>query len=198
MSENYINYRDPLAVYIENKSKIETDLMNCTNSFGENVIIGSYVTLWGGKRENARGIILGNNVRIYEHCSLVVDGVSNDSGIVIGDGSAMNFGVYIDGSGGVIIGKSVIFGPNVVVVSSQHTLLQGSTFSASPKKFAEVRIDDNVWIGGNATIMAGVTIGQGALIAAGSVVNRDVPAFSMVAGVPARVIKSTSDAEPQT
>jgi acetyltransferase-like isoleucine patch superfamily enzyme len=51
-------------------------------------------------------------------------------------------------------------------------------------------IEDDCWIAANVVILAGVTIGKGSVVAAGSVVNEDVPAFSVVAGVPARVIKS--------
>ena len=189
----YINFRDPLAVYLDNKDQIESDLAQCTNGHGSDVIVGQSVTIWGGKSDKCRGIVLGNRVRLYEQCRLVVDHVSQSSGIVVGDGSAMNFGVYIDGSGGVVIGKSVIFGPNAMVVSSQHTLEPGKTYSQSGKKFAEVTIGDNVWIGGNVCIMAGISIGEGAMVAAGSVVTRDVPAFTLVAGVPAKPIKTTGD-----
>jgi acetyltransferase-like isoleucine patch superfamily enzyme len=54
----------------------------------------------------------------------------------------------------------------------------------------EVVIEDDCWIAANAVILAGVRIGKGAVVAAGSVVNEDVPAYAVVAGVPARVIKS--------
>jgi maltose O-acetyltransferase len=56
-----------------------------------------------------------------------------------------------------------------------------------------VRIGDDVWIGGHATILPGVTIGDGAVVAAGAVVTKDVPPYTVVAGVPARVVKKIED-----
>lgn len=189
VTESYINFRDPLALYLENRDRIELELAQATNKHGEAVVIGTHVTLWGGKNPNCRGITLADRVRIYDFCRLVLDPLKPESGIALGEGSALNFGVYIDGTGGVEIGKSVIIGPNAMIVSSQHTLEPGKTFSAAGKKFAPVSIADNVWIGGHVCVMAGVSIGAGAIIAAGSVVTTDIPPACLAAGAPARPVK---------
>lgn len=106
-------------------------------------------------------------------------------------GSNCNFaqGVFITGGGGVTIGDWVGLGPDVKVWSVNHRfddpdqpwLLQGSN-----KK--EVVIGDDVWLAANVFVMPGVTIGKGAIVAAGSVVNKSIPPFALVAGNPARVI----------
>jgi maltose O-acetyltransferase len=93
------------------------------------------------------------------------------------------------------IGRDVMMGPDVLIVGKNHEFsnvhlpmrLQG-TRDASP-----VVIGDDVWIGARAIILPGITIHKGAIIGAGSVVTRDVPAFSICAGNPARIIKVRSE-----
>lgn len=104
-----------------------------------------------------------------------------------------NSGVGIDCElyGPIKIGDNVMMGPEVVIYTSGHSFdrtdipmrEQGST---APE---EVRIGNDVWIGRRVMIMPGVTVSDGAIIAAGAVVTKDVPPYSMVGGVPARVIK---------
>lgn len=106
-------------------------------------------------------------------------------------GSHCNIGcdAFITGGGGVRIGDWVGFGPDVKVWSVNHCfddpdtpwLLQGS-------QYKEVVIEDDVWLGANVFVMPGVTIRKGAIVSAGSVVNKSVPPFALVAGNPARVV----------
>ena len=106
-------------------------------------------------------------------------------------GSHCNFGqgVFITGGGGVTIGDWVGLGPDVKIWSVNHRyedytrpwLLQGS--SKQP-----VVIEDDVWLAANVFVMPGVTIGRGAIVAAGSVVNKSVPSFAIFAGNPGRVV----------
>lgn len=90
------------------------------------------------------------------------------------------------------IGKYVMMGEDCTIITRNHNF--GRTdIPMMDQGFSEecpVEIGDDVWIGDKVTIMPGVHIGQGSIIAAGSVVTHDVPAFSVVAGVPAKVIKS--------
>lgn len=85
----------------------------------------------------------------------------------------------------VEIGDNVCISENVSIRDSDNHYIGESTKCSAP-----VKIGNNVWIGMNAVILKGVTVGDGAVIAAGAVVTRDVPPKSLVAGVPARVIKS--------
>ena len=85
-----------------------------------------------------------------------------------------------------MIGNQCMFANNFVVVDHDHDRKDGKILKELVS--APVKIGNNVWCGANVTVLKGVTIGDGAVIAAGSVVNRDVAAYSVVAGVPARKI----------
>jgi acetyltransferase-like isoleucine patch superfamily enzyme len=89
--------------------------------------------------------------------------------------------------GGVDIGDEVMIGPNVQIITSGHPLdpeTRRSTIVADP-----IRIEQGAWIAAGATIIGGVTVGRDAVVAAGAVVTKDVPPRTMVAGVPAVVIR---------
>ncbi|AER56167.1 putative acetyltransferase [Pseudoxanthomonas spadix BD-a59] len=100
---------------------------------------------------------------------------------------------------GVEIGTYTMLGPGVKIVGNDHVFdVAGRAiiFSGRPP-FKATRIGSDAWIGANAVVMAGTRIGDGAIIAAGSVVTRDVPAFSVVGGVPARFIRKRFADEEQ-
>ena len=92
------------------------------------------------------------------------------------------------------IGNKVMFGSNVTIIGGDHnTSVMGAymadTKTKRPEDDQAVIIEDDVWVGARATILKGVTIGRGAIVAAGAVVVRDVPPYTLVGGVPARVLK---------
>jgi acetyltransferase-like isoleucine patch superfamily enzyme len=96
------------------------------------------------------------------------------------------------------IGSYVMFGPNVTILTGDHEIERVGipmcfVKDKSLSRSAGVHICDDVWIGANSTILKGVHIGEGAVVAAGSLVNKDVPRYSIVAGVPAKVIKYRFD-----
>lgn len=104
----------------------------------------------------------------------------------IGDNVTFNAGVCIQDQGGVWIGEGSLIGHNVVLATLNHDLDPEKRATVHP---APIVIGKNVWIGSNATVLQGVTIGDGAVIAAGAVVTRDVPANTVVGGVPAKVLR---------
>ena len=109
--------------------------------------------------------------------------------IHLGDKFYANTNCVILDCNRVDIGDRVLFGPGVHVYCAEHPLdhkIRGEGLESS----RPVKIGDDVWIGGHASILPGVTIGSRSVVAAGAVVNRDVPEDTLVAGVPARVIKS--------
>jgi carbonic anhydrase/acetyltransferase-like protein (isoleucine patch superfamily) len=139
------------------------------------------------------GIALGHAVTIARGATLTCTGVlaAPGVGIRIGNRSAVGAGSMLSGQGGIRIGDDVILGPGVRIFSENHDFdALDRPIRAQGQTRAAVTIEDDCWVGAGATILAGVTIGTGSVIAAGAVVTRDVPALSVVAGVPARVIRS--------
>lgn len=110
--------------------------------------------------------------------------------LVVGDDVDFALDVLVTTDGGVRIGSRTLIGYRTQILSSNHRIPsgRGRIFGAGHERMAVV-IGADVWIGANCIVLPGVTIGEGAVVAAGSVVTRDVPAFTMVGGVPARTIK---------
>lgn len=110
---------------------------------------------------------------------------------VVGDDVDFALGVQVSTEGGVTIGDRVLIGYGTKIFSSNHVVppMTERIFN-SGAKYDPVRIANDVWIGSNCIILPGVTIGEGAVIAAGSVVTRSVGRGEMVAGVPARLIRN--------
>ncbi|HMA36752.1 MAG TPA: acyltransferase [Chloroflexia bacterium] len=105
-------------------------------------------------------------------------------GFVIGRDSLINRGCVLDARGPVHIGAHVSISANVVILTTQHQV-NHPRFSTETRP---VVVEDYAWIGMRAMIMPGVTIGEGAVVAAGAVVTRDVPPYTVVGGSPARPI----------
>lgn len=93
--------------------------------------------------------------------------------------------------GGLDIADDVMIGPNVSIITSGHPLAPSQRRSAVVAK--PIVIERNVWIGAGATIVGGVTVGENSVVAAGSVVTKDVPPNSLVGGNPARAIRSLAE-----
>lgn len=114
-------------------------------------------------------------------------GIGNQ--IRIGDNSGIGIDCKLRGP--VTIGNDVLMGPEVIIFTNGHNheytdipiRLQGTTESK------EVRIGNDVWIGQRVIIMPGVTIGDGCIIGAGAIVTRNIPAYTVAAGIPAKVVK---------
>lgn len=114
--------------------------------------------------------------------------------LVIGAKVDLAKDVLITTSGGVEIGDRTLIGYRTQILSSDHTIPPvGQPFPISGDRHKKISIGEDVWVGANCLITAGVNIGKGAVIAGGSVVTKDVPENSIVAGVPARVIKNRTE-----
>lgn len=106
----------------------------------------------------------------------------------VGKNVFMNYNAVLVDDGDIFIGDDVMFGPNVTIVTAEHPLspeLRRKGYQYNKP----VHIGNNVWIGADATVLAGVTIGDNSVIGAGAVVTRDVEPNSVAVGVPARVVK---------
>ena len=114
--------------------------------------------------------------------------------IQIGNNCSIGQQSHITAINRIVIGNNVLTGPKVLITDNAHGEFKAEQLDIAPLQrplFSKgsVIIDDNVWIGEKASIMPGVHIGKGAIIAANSVVTHDVPAYSLAAGVPAKIIK---------
>ena len=99
----------------------------------------------------------------------------------------INSGCHFQDQGGIIIGDGSFIGHNVVLATINHDLDPANN---RKNHYAPITIESHVWIGSNATILPGVTIGEWAAVAAGAVVIKDVLPYTVVGGVPARVLKT--------
>lgn len=125
----------------------------------------------------------GENVNIERNAVFTPElEIGNNSGIGI------NCEVY----GSVVIGDNVMMGPEVVIYTSGHRFdrIDIAMVEQGRSDVKQVKIGNDVWIGRRVMIMPGVTIGDGCVIGAGAVVTKDIPPYSVVGGVPAKIIKS--------
>lgn len=106
--------------------------------------------------------------------------------IKIGKNVFINSGCRFQDQGGITIGDGALIGHNVVLTTLNHDINPNKRSNMHP---APIVIGNNVWIGANATVVPGVNIGDGAIVAAGAVVTRNVPPKVIVGGVPAKIIK---------
>ncbi|KAL2129159.1 hypothetical protein VTI74DRAFT_8165 [Chaetomium olivicolor] len=117
--------------------------------------------------------------------------------IRLGHGFYANFGLTILDCAIVTIGDRVMFGPNVSLLSATHETDVRSRRDGI--EYAKpITIGDDCWIGGHVVVLPGVTIGEGCTIGAGSVVTKDIPAWSVAIGTPARVVKQVTPIEAET
>lgn len=107
--------------------------------------------------------------------------------------------VFNTGSGDIFVGDDVIFGHGCMVLTGRHEFAEGKRKRLSiggpdtPATGFDIHIGEGSWIASRAIILGGVTVGEHSIVSAGAIVTRDVPAHSIVGGVPARVIGSTWD-----
>lgn len=114
--------------------------------------------------------------------------------ITIGKEVFINSGCHLQDQGGIEIGDGAMIGHNVVIATVNHDLDPANN---RKNHYTPVKIGSHVWIGSNATILPGVTIGDWAVVAAGAVVTKDVPELTVAGGVPARVLKTIRNCSEQ-
>lgn len=158
-------------------------------SIGNSANIGAQVRIRCLSRE---GVMIGNNFTIRDSSKIDCIGVLSEpsEGVSIGNHVGISENCFIQVRGFLEIGDDVIIGPNSTIITENHKFadseipirLQGSERRG-------VVIGNNVWIGARCTILDGVNVGDGAIIAAGAVVVSDVPANSIFGGIPAKLIK---------
>lgn len=168
-------------------------------SFGNSIILGKFSLLKG-----ANNINIANNVSIGKYVTLtafekrIISSQHFKPEINIGDGTVIGDFAHITSIDNITIGKNVLLGKNVLITDNSHGNFNDYDLKLEPMKRKVISkgvvfIDDNVWIGEKSSILSGVNIGKGSIIAANSVVIKDVPKYSIVAGVPAVIKKSLQE-----
>jgi acetyltransferase-like isoleucine patch superfamily enzyme len=158
-------------------------------TFGRTTQIGDNVEINALSRN---GVVIGDNFSILKNSIIECTGVISElgEGIVIGNNVGIAQNCFIQVRGRVIIGNNVIFGPNVSIFSENHNF---EDISIPIKNQGTTRmgviIEDDVWLGSGSKVLDGVKIGHGSIIAAGAIVNHNVPPFSIVGGIPGKVLK---------
>jgi acetyltransferase-like isoleucine patch superfamily enzyme len=157
---------------------------------GRNFVAEDYCEIHAHSK---RGINMGNKVTIGSFALIRPTnyyGGELGEGLTVGDNSNIGPYCYIGCSGYVSIGNNVMISPRVSIYAENHnTDRTDIPMKDQGVKRSEVTIADDCWIASHSVILSGVTIGCGSVVAAGSVVTKNVPPFSIVAGVPAKVIK---------
>lgn len=168
-----------------------TKVSNCNKIYsGKTLILGNNLIINALSKD---GIRFGDNVTIKDNSIIECTGVIRNlgEGLVIGNNTGISQNCFIQVRGKVCIGSYVILGPGVSIFSESHIhnkideyiVLQGENRKG-------VIIKDGVWIGAGSIVLDGVTIGENSIIAAGSIVNKDVAPYTIVGGVPAKLIKN--------
>lgn len=130
-------------------------------------------------------IIIGTDCNIHPYTMLLAHG----GNIIIGNNCTLNPFSVLYGHGGLVIGNGVRIAAHCVIIPANHNFEDPNQYIYKQGVTAKgIIIKDDVWIGVGARILDGVTVGKGSVIGAGAVVTRDVQAFAVVAGVPARMI----------
>lgn len=152
-------------------------------------------------RHIGQGVYLDRNVkfmRFPQNISLEDDVVvkegtricacNKDALISVGKRTTIGYHNFIFASESIQIGDDCLIAPFVYLVDSNHEFKKDKKINQQPNETAPIKICNDVWIASNVTILKGVTIGEGAIVAANSVVNKDVPPYTIFGGSPAKQI----------
>lgn len=185
------------SVWLKKKKSVFFSLWisNFVGSIGQDSLIYYPCKLWGGGQKR---IFIGDNTIIQSHCILgcwvKYAGEEFSPSIIIGDNCNIGEHTHMSAINKIIIGNGLLTGQYVYIGDNSHGELSQEDADIPPirrtlKSKGPILIGNNVWIGDKCTILAGVSIGDNAIVAANSVVTHDVPSNSVVAGAPAKIVK---------
>lgn len=176
--------------YLLKRSFVTTRLKGGFKSFGKGAQLAPGVKVY-----TARNICIGDGTSIMSHCILETCPTGKQlPQLTIGNNCSIGEYSHITCANKVTIGNGVLTGRFILITDNSHGDSSPEECDTAPlarKVYSKgpVEIKDYVWIGDKATILPGVTIGKGAIIAANAVVTNDVPNYAIVAGIPAKIVK---------
>ena len=152
-------------------------------SFGVRVSIGPRVIF---RITDGAALVIGSGTNIERDSTII----AKRGSIVVGEKSFIGHGCTIVANSAIQIGADCLIGEFVTIRDQNHGIeFSGVPFAKQRMVFSPISIGSNVWIGAKATVVAGVTIGPNSVVAANAVVTNDVPSWTVVGGVPARVLR---------
>lgn len=152
--------------------------------------VGQRVRVWGHLHvENQGRLTIGSRVRI--NCKLTPTELvtGRDASLLIGNRVFINYGCSIAALQSITIGDDCSIGTYTIIMDNNYHRIEPDRRNETPPS-SPIIIEENVWLGARVTVLPGVTIGRDSVIGAGSVVTRSLPARSLAAGVPARVLRT--------
>jgi maltose O-acetyltransferase len=146
--------------------------------------------VWGQPSVHNYGtLIIGERLRLVSTIATLEMSIGEEGTLDIGDNVFINYGCSIAATHKIHIGSQCAIGTYVIMMDNDfHRIEPERRFERPPS--APIVLEDNVWLGARVIVLRGVTIGQGCVVGAGSVVAHDIPPRSLAAGVPAKVIRS--------
>ena len=165
--------------------RLSNELLGINVRIGRNAIVGRRVKV---EAFDGGEIFLGDSVYISDNVVLQAKGGK----IVIGDNTFIGVGCQFVSVGLLQIGSSCLIASYTVINDSNHGTLRGALISSQPHRVAPVFIGNDVWLGSHTVVVAGSRIGDGAVLGAVSVVNSNIPSYSIAVGAPAKPISVRS------
>lgn len=178
-------------LYLMQRASVTSRNRHYFNSFGKNSMLAG-----GVKLLSPQYIHIGHNSSIMSHCVLeTCPAAGLNPKMIIGDNVSIGEYSHITCANHIEIGDGLLTGRFVLITDNSHgrSVLTDADMKPLERRICskgKVLIGKNVWIGDKATILPDVTIGDGAIIAANAVVSQDVPPYTVVAGCPAKVVKT--------
>ena len=146
-----------------------------------------------------RGIVFGDRCTIGRYAQIAPTGILGGplgEGLRLGDNANIGPYAWIGCSGYIEIGARVLMGPRVNLLAENHNFdVSDVPIKSQGVTRQPIVIEDDCWLGAGSSVLAGVTVGHDSVVAAGAVITRDVPPYSVVGGVPARVLRTRDPGE---
>lgn len=171
--------------YLQLRSSVRCFFLRCRGmKIGEGTLVGECYFTWPHKVQIGRNSVIEHNV-FFKY-----DGeYSSEKSIIIGSTTFIGNSCEFNVSGNIVIGDKCLIASGCKFIDHDHGLAKHSTMNVQEPNISPIIIEDDVWLGVNVIVLKGVTIHRGAMIAAGSVVAKDVGEYEIVAGVPAKFIR---------